>query len=219
LSLAAVALAGCGSDAADSSRWVGKSYRLAIPSDNWVQPRGVGSDIGDFVPQFLFGVARATGPNLTVTVGTANADVQDQCNATAEVAVAGANYPMSEIVVPGFPLHIVDTNQTPNVVVDTTIHDLTFTNVLPTGAARPDGEVSATIDAAEVYPLFRLVANPSKETVCSALGSAGAPCVTCPHNGQPYCLTIGAAQVEAMPASAPVMTITAASIPSSCTGN
>ena len=50
---------------------------------------------------------------------------------------------LSEIVVPGFPLHIVDTNQTPNVVVDTTIHDLTFSNVLPTGAAASPASIPA----------------------------------------------------------------------------
>ena len=218
-SSAALALAACGSNAADSSQWVGKSYRLDIPPDNWVKPQGVGSDIGDFVPQFLFGVAHASGTDMTVTVGAALAGVQNPCNATTEVTVSGAAYPMSEIVVPAFPLHVVDTNQTPTVIVDTTIRNLTFTNVLPDGAAKPDGEVSATIDASEVYPLFRLIPNPSKESVCAALQTAGASCVACPHNGQPFCLVIGAVQVAAVAASAPVTTIAPASIPASCSGH
>jgi len=219
MALAAAALAGCGGSAADSSQWMGKSYRLEVPSDNWVQPPGVGGDVGDFVPQFLFGVAHATGPDLTVTVGTAKGGVQDTCNATAEVTpVSGSDYPKSTIVVPAFPLHIVDTNQTPTVIVDTTVRNLTFTDVLPDGAARPDGKVLATIDAEEVYPLFRLIPNATKDSVCAALQQAGAPCAACPHNGQPYCLTIGAVQVASVEASAPVMTINAASIPASCSG-
>src|SRR5262249_246927 len=121
VAVAAMALAGCGSNAADSSQWMGKSFMLEVPSDNWVQPPGVGGDVGDFVPRFLLGVAHATGPDLTVTVGTAKAGVQDTCNATAEVAVTGSDYPKSTIVVPAFPLHIVDTNQTPTVIVDTTV--------------------------------------------------------------------------------------------------
>jgi hypothetical protein len=216
---AGAALAACGSDAPGSSQWVGNSYRLEVPADNWVKPQGIGGDVGDFVPQFLLGVAKGTGSQLTVTVGTAKGGVQDTCNPTVDVGADGGAYPKSEIVVTAFPLHIVDTNQTPTVVVDTTIRNLTFTNVLPDGAARPDGTVDATIDAEEVYPLFRLIPNPSKDSVCQALASAGSSCVPCPHNNQPYCLTIGAVQVTAVTAASPVVTIAAGSTPATCSAN
>ena len=214
LSLALVFAACGGGEPSDSSRWVGHTFMLEVPATNWSEPRGIGGDIGGFVPQFLFGVARGSGQDLDVTIGTAIAGTQDPCNPTTRVTASGAAYPGSMIVAPTFALHIVDKNQTPTVVVDTTIHDFSFTNTLPGGTGK-DGEMTATLDAAEVYPLFRLVPNPNKDSVCKALGSAGATCMACAHNGEPYCLTIKAVQLAGTPSTVAVKTI-AAAVPASC---
>src|SRR5215510_13711851 len=82
--------AGCGDNQAGSSRWVGKTYLLDIPAANWTEPRGIGRDIGDFVPQFLLGVEPASPGYLAVTVGTAADGVQDPCNTTTQVMAADA---------------------------------------------------------------------------------------------------------------------------------
>ena len=203
----------CGGAANDGSRWVGHTYLLTVPPANWSEPKGIGGDIGSFVPQFLFSVARGSGADLDVTIGTANADAQNLCNPTTKVTISGAADRHSRIVAPSFPLHIVDTNQTPTVVVDTTVHDFSFKDVLPAGTSK-DGEIAATIDAAEVYKLFRLIPNPTKDSVCMALASAGAPCAACPHNGQPYCLTVKAVQLGGTEASAAVTPVSA--VPDSC---
>jgi hypothetical protein len=214
--LCAPLFAACGGEANDSSRWVGHTYLLTIPAANWSEPRGIGGDIGSFVPQFLFGVARAAvTSDLEITIGTATANMQNLCNPVTKVTITGTNYPKSLIVAPAFPLHIIDTNQTPTVVVDTTVHDFSFKNILPQGGVK-EGEVSATIDAAEIYPLFRLIPNPTKESVCMALSSAGAACAPCPHNGEPYCLTVKAVQLSGTPAPTAVMPIAANDRPDSC---
>ena len=211
----ALLFVGCGGSANDSSQWVGHTYLLTVPSANWSDPKGIGGDIGSFVPQFLFTVARAaSGSDLDVTIGTATNDMQNLCNPTTKVTISGAAYPHSMIVAPTFPLHIMDTNQTPTVVVDTTVHDFSFKDILPASATAKDGEIAATIDAAEVYRLFRLIPNPTKDSVCMALSSAGAPCAACPQNGQPYCLTVKAVQLAGTQASAAVTPVSA--VPDSC---
>ena len=216
LSLGLLAAA-CGGKSDDSGRWIGQTYLLEIPPANWSEPRGIGGDIGGFVPQFLFTVNRGSSQNLAVTVGTAKGGAQDPCNPTADVSMSGAQYPKSQILAPSFPLHIVDTNQMPTVVVDATVHGFSFNDILPAGDAKAkSGQVTATIDAGEVYRLFRLIPNPTKDSVCQALASAGAPCAACAHNGQPYCLTIKAVQVAGTPATAAVKPVTAGSVPASC---
>lgn len=212
----ALVVAACGGEPNDSSRWVGHTFLLNIPATNWSEPRGIGGDIGGFVPRFLFSVARgASGQELEVTIGTSVGGMQDPCNATTKVTASGADYPGSQIVAPAFPLHIVDTNQTPTVVVDTTVHDFTFKNTLPGGSGK-DGEVTATIDAAEVYPLFRLIPMPSKESVCKALGSAGATCAACAHNGEPFCLTIKAVQLGGTQSAVALKSVAVDDVPASC---
>jgi len=211
-------IAACGSEANDSSRWIGHTFLLNIPATNWSEPRGIGGDIGGFVPQFLFSVARgAAAQDLEVTIGTSVGGVQDPCNPTTKVTASGADYPASQIVAHAFPLHILDTNQTPNVVVDTTVHDFSFKNILPGGAGSgKEGEVTATIDAAEVYPLFRLIPMPSKESVCKALGSAGATCAACAHNGEPFCLTIKAVQLAGTQSAVALKSVAVDDVPASC---
>jgi len=207
-----VCAAACGG--ADGG-WEGKTFLLDVPATNWAEPQGIGGDIGDFVPQFLIGVEKGTGADdLAITIGTAVGGTQDPCNRTAQTTASKANHPKVAIGAATFPLHIVDTNQTPPVVVDATIHDLAFKDVLP-GGARADGEVAATIDATEVYPLFRLIPNPSPDEVCKALAQVGAPCITCAHSGQTYCLRIKAVQLGTTP-SARVKAISASDIPASC---
>jgi hypothetical protein len=196
--------------------WAGKTFLLEVPSTHWVEPPGIGGDVGGFVPQFLLGVEKAGGANaLAIQIATANGGVQDVCNPTTSVTTTGAEYPGVEIAAAAFPLHIVDRNRTPYVVVDTTIRNLAFKDVLPGGPSK-EGELSATIDAAEVYPLFRLVPNPSPDSVCAALASAGAPCATCPHSGRPYCLAIRAVQLGAVATPTRVTPVAAADIPASC---
>jgi hypothetical protein len=101
-----------------------------------------------------------------------------------------------------YQMHLVnDANQAQ---VNTTIRSMTFSNVLPPTDGS-EGTMSAVLDAREIYPLFNLIPSPTPDAVCTALDSFDAPCEPCPQDGLPFCLTIGAIALEAVPA--PGMTI------------
>lgn len=202
------------SEEAGSARWVGRTYLLDIPAANWVQPPGVGRDIGDFVPQFLIGIQNGPSGHMAITLGAAGEGVQDRCSPTTQVTTSGASYPGVQIVAPEFPIRIVHPSQP--VTVNTTIRDFSITDVLPGDAPAKEGQVTATIDIAEVYPLFTLIPNVTKEAVCTQLEAFGAACAVCAFNGQPFCLTIQAVELGASPSSTPVDPVSPGDIASSC---
>lgn len=184
-----------GGDTADLTETTGgastRTYLLEIPPENWSEPAGIGSEIGAFVPKFLFRVDEADG---TVLLGTATSDdVQDPCNPTVEASLEG-----EQVGPVAFPVHLVDAEN--DITVDATIHELQMTSVLPDGSQ--DGEFSAVMDLQELYPLFVLVTNPTPDTICAALDSFGAPCEPCPFDeSSKYCLTLRAVALEASAAS------------------
>jgi hypothetical protein len=206
-------LAACGSSASDAT-WEGKTFLLdstKIPKGAWSKPRGVGSELGGFVPQFLIGID-AAGANATIT--TAQNGVQDPCTVTATVALSGA-YPDSSLVVPTFKAHItgVDNQQKPRSTI-ATIRDLKLTDILP-GSAN-DGKLDATLDMSDLVPLFYLIENPDRDTVCASLKDFGAPCVTCAASGEPYCEQLQAVQISATATSTSIVPVSDNDIPASC---
>jgi hypothetical protein len=81
------------------------------------------------------------------------------------------------------------------------IHDLTITDVLPDGdTLSVTGELRGTMDFRELYPLFTLLENPTPVTVCDAFEMTYlAPCVPCPNDGEPFCLSVMANTLGAVP--------------------
>ena len=59
--------------------------------------------------------------------------------------------------------------------VDTTIHDVTFRNVLPGSSTNGRGTFDATVDIGEIYPLVTVIPNPTKESVCMTLSTFMVP--------------------------------------------
>jgi hypothetical protein len=203
-------LAGCGDH---TPAWAGKTFLLKVPAANWSMPRGIGGDIGAFVPDFLIRVDGGSGDDLKVTLATAPApaDVQDPCNPTSGLMVSAATYPNSQIVAPALPMRLVDTEN--SIIVNTTIHDFTLTDLLPPAM---EGTLTATVDVSEVYPLFTLIPNATKESVCTQLEAFGAPCAICAFSNQPYCLTLQAVQLGATPVPTTVSPLAPSGIPASC---
>src|SRR5687768_15120295 len=178
------------------SPWAGKNYLLTIDPRFWVEPGEIGGDIGEFVPQFLLAVADEAGDAPKVTIATALDGAQDECNATSEVT-ASVNSPDSLIATDEFLLHVVHPREP--LTIDMTIHNLTFTNVLP-GAEEAVGELTVEMDVNEAYVLFDQVPDSARnpEGVCTLLGDAGAPCAACSFgDGGPHCLTLKAVQLVA----------------------
>jgi len=206
-------LAACGSSSSDAT-WNGKTFLLdstKIPKGAWSRPRGVGSELGGFVPQFLISID-ADAMNATIT--TAQAGVQDPCTVTATVALEGT-YPDSTISVPIFKAHITgeDNQHQPRSTI-ATIRDLKLTDILP-GSAN-DGKLDATLDMTDLVPLFYLLDNPDKDSVCASLKDFGAACETCAASGEPYCEQLQAVQIAATTTSASIVPVSDNDIPSSC---
>jgi hypothetical protein len=178
---------GTSGDGTDGMGIAAGMYVLQVPDSFWTEPPGIGSDIGVFVPEFLFDVSETT-----VTLGTAKEGVQDPCTPTQ---VVQATMEDSQVVVGpiDYQMHLVsEANQAH---VNTIIRDLTFTNVLPP-VDDEGGRLSAALDAREIYPLFHLV-GPDAEAVCAALESFDTECEPCPQDGERFCLTIVAVRLEA----------------------
>jgi hypothetical protein len=209
-------LVGCGEDASPFANWTGKTFLIDTPklaSSQWTKPKGFGAEFGAYVPQFL--IAVEAGLNLTLT--TAVDGVQDMCSTTTEVSVSDAKYPEILITAPSFPMHIAVTEPGHEKVVATTGHNITFKNVLPgTSTDTPTSELLATVDIAELYPLFWQIPNATKDVVCTTFGENGAPCGACPHNGEPYCLTLQAVQLDSTEFSTPIKKVTASDIATTC---
>lgn len=202
-------LPACGEE--DEAGSTAKTYLLTIDPAYWVEPPGVGGDIGEFVPQFLLALSDDSS-NPKVTIATALNGAQDQCNATTEVT-ASKSAAESSIVADEFLLHIVHPRI--DLTTDITIHNLTFTNLLPDSE---EGELSVEMDLSEAYVLFDMVPDSSRtpEGVCTLLGQAGAPCTTCSFGGD-YCLTLRAVQLLAEESSIAVEPIAASDRDPSCT--
>jgi hypothetical protein len=218
--LTASTLLGCGGDDSHpASAWIGKTFLLdRPPTSRWVEPKkSSGGAMGDYVPQFLIGVAAGSGDNLNITLTTALDGVQDKCSPTTEVTVSGTSYPDVQITAASVPMHLTETDPDRAKVVRTTAHDVTLKDILPGRTeTAATGELIATLDMAEAYPLFFLLADPTPDSVCAAFADADVICQTCTFNSQPYCLTFRAVQLAASESSTPVQKISSSDIGSDC---
>jgi len=185
---------------APGAAWVGKTYLLRTSAGDWTTPRGIGQDIGPYVPGFLLRIDSADGTNVGITIGTVPAetsmsplDMQDACTATQAVVAQSATFPGITIGPLDFTTYLTNMGY----AVNAHIRGLTFSNVLP-GAAEPVGTLTATLDFREVAHLLTLLPTPDPGSACTALEeSRMAPCTAC-ADSQPYCLTIAADPVEAI---------------------
>jgi hypothetical protein len=213
------AAAACGSNQSSPwAGWAGKTYLIdtpAMPEGYWTVPKNAGGYIGTFVPQILISVAGGSGDNLAVTLGTAIEGEQDMCSPTAQVTMSSTSYPQSSIDVENFPMRIVNPKQ--GNVVFTTVHHVSFTDVLPGEPSPDDGEMRATVDFEEVYSLINLLPNPTKDDACTLFqNSGGFSCETCDFNQQPYCVTVKAVEVQAVETPTQVVTVSSDQLSAAC---
>jgi hypothetical protein len=198
LLVAAPCVVGCGGgndpSPSKSNEWDGHTYSLSIGDRSWTEPRGVINDIKDYVPEFFFEVHGDSATSFDVTTATAHSDVQDPCTVTGSLPGA------ANAIGPGdFPLRIKHLRE--DIVVQATLHDLTFVDALPTaGVVSTTGKFSATLDARDVAPLFTQIdSDPTADDLCSTLGQLSPPvaCEACPQDGEAYCLTLKAEKIGA----------------------
>jgi hypothetical protein len=217
-------LAACGSSQSSNpaAKWIGKTYLFDAPNigqQYWTKPKNFGA--GSYVPQFFFKIEAGSGTDdLSITMAPGYNNQQDLCSQTTQVTASGASYPSVEISASTFPMRIEDFSVAHAMVVPSTAHDVVFTDILPGDSEATDGRLDATVDIAELYPLFFQVPEPrDKDTVCATLksGSSGSvTCQTCNFNNQPYCLSLTAVQIGATETSTPIKQVQASDIGSSC---
>lgn len=206
-----------GGGTADTTQWAGRTFILTVPQANWSEPRGLGEQIGPFVPSFLISFVDAMG---TVTLTTANAaGQQEMCNPTTSTAVANVPYPNSSIGPVNFPIHIKHVNE-PGLQVNATIYNLALLNVIPGEMPATDGELTAVMDMRDLYPMFTLLSsNPTPDSVCAALESGlGVPCESCPQDSAAYCLSIKAVLLGAADWQGTIVPVAPGSTDASCVG-
>jgi hypothetical protein len=188
------------SSSSSSKPWVGKTYLLDTPTideGNWTEPKGIGSEVGTWVPQFLIRIESGSGDDLDITLATARGGIQDSCNPTTQVTATGANYPASQIIVSAFPMRIEDTNPSRAKILPTTVHDVILANVLPGDSPTTTSELTATIDFGELYPFMHVIPDPTPTSACETFKvNGGIDCEKCAFNQQPYCMTIKAVEIN-----------------------
>lgn len=190
----------------DKNALVGKTYTIAFDPNYWSVPRDVGSDIGEYVPAFMFTFTTVDAAAMTfeALLGTANDDgTQDTCNKT--VTVTGTFEDAASTV---FKTTAIDfeailtgppdssTNIPPNAIAP--IHDFalqgTFTNQ---GAGFKFGVIDAIMDLRDISCLFMLVTDPANrnpEYICAQMNDQLAyDCEVCPFDQTPSsCVTMKA---------------------------
>jgi hypothetical protein len=201
----------------DASPWTGRTFLLTVPENNWISPEGIGPEIGPHVPSFMMMVNSGTSSSVEVTVTSADATgAQEMCTPTTMAPTTAGPYPDVQIGPFDFPVHLK--TQDGSVHVNATIMGMTMKNVLPGAEPAEDGEVVATLDMREIWPMFTILMAENGDDVCTALESFGAPCQACPSDSQVYCLTIEAILLGATEVSAPVTPVDAATLPATCAG-
>lgn len=166
-------------------------YLLDVTEQDWAEPRGIGSEIDAFVPNFLMQKVSETDTTVDFLVATADAEgKQDPCNKTAMItATKGPDF--VTIGPTEFPLHIQHVDEP--IAVNGMIYGFSISNVLPKGnTLSEEGELVATMDFRDIYPLFTLIINPTPDSVCTALEESFGSCQPCPNDQGPYCLTVKA---------------------------
>jgi hypothetical protein len=219
LFLACSMLVACSGDRPKAEPWIGKTFLLdtpAIGSSNWTKPSGlVVGNLGNYgVPQFLFGVAAASGDDLVITLAAAQQRKQDMCSPTTQLTVSGATYPNSTITAAAVPMRIVSKDPTNPWHVMATIQEVSFKDILPGLASTATSRFVAVFDFTELAPF--VWPGGTAEAICQAAGLGGDPCQICPFNGTPYCMTFEAVQISAQEAAIPIKGIAPRDIPTAC---
>lgn len=220
-----------------ASPWAGHTYTLTTTKFDWTQPQGLGKDIENVMPVFIFQMTATNGKDMTAKIASApklvdemgnpvaGSLVQDPCTPTVEVPVSGGAYPDSVIGPTTMDLHLLNKGAKPDasddVQVTARVTNLQFTNVLPGAASMEDTKeysLKATMDIKDIAPLFTALGNPpTTEAVCAELAKQNSPCQACPGTGTMTCLSARADFLTAVDAPGlTVATVDAASRPTTC---
>lgn len=220
-----------------ASKWAGHTYVLTTTSRDWDQPKGLGTDIENVMPHFLFQVSAdgksaklAVAPKKKDSNGMVTAEIaQDLCSPTYDLPIGGTAPNMS-LGPTDVELHLVNDVDATDPVGDTEVTakvmGLAFTDIFPpngTAWDNPDdkpGTLAATMDFRELAPLFnQLYKNgvpPTDAEICDQLGDGETACKAC-ADGHVSCLSALAKYIGAENnASVTIQSVDKATRPATC---
>lgn len=172
-----------------------RTYALNLREARIVEPAGVGSILGTYLTQdILVGIETVDNSKIqmigAIGVEGASPPVQDYCT---------SSIPFPEADFAAQPYFQIGPQTTTLAVagLEIVIGDLEITGTFASdGSYFTGGTLGGTIDTRPLVPLLDPEGEPG--SICDLAASFGAVCGTCPEDGEPYCLTLVADQIEAL---------------------
>lgn len=171
-----------------------QGYRVSLADATFVEPATLGSLIGGLLEQDLLMQpvsASETEINIIAAISTGIGESQDYCNPSIEFPPAAFDNPTVSIGPEDTPIDAAG--------VTITINQLELI-----GDFSPDcqgfggGELKGELDARDLAELLEdLTGSTDPQVACDTLAGFGVTCGSCSSDGEPFCVTIIAEDIEA----------------------
>lgn len=167
----------------------GKTYALELQNASIDEPAGVGGLLAGQLPEFiLMEVVSADASAITFMGALAIEGSTDQDTCTATIGFPSADFGAA----PYFEVGPQDT--TLSVAgYSATLYAMELTGSFSSdGSSIEDGTLRGAIDMREVAELLGY----APDEACDLLSIFGAACAACPQDGESYCVTLAASQLQ-----------------------
>ncbi|MDP2314474.1 MAG: Ig-like domain-containing protein [Pseudomonadota bacterium] len=184
-----------GTPLTDTGILVGRTYALDLAGARILEPAGVGTVLTSYLTQdILVGVSAVSSTDITMIGAIGKEKVsppeQDYCDPSIPFPIANfSEQPYFQIgpqtttlAVAGYSIEIGDLEITGTFAAD--------------GSYFAGGTLSGVIDTRPLAPLLDDSGDPA--AICNLAVSFGAVCEACPADGEPYCLSLVADQIQAL---------------------
>jgi hypothetical protein len=170
-----------------------KTFELLLGDARIVEPDGIGSVLSSYLTQAILVGVVSVDTDIQMMGAIGKEDVspaaQDYCDPT--IPFPSADFSQQ-------PFFQIGPETTTLAVAgyEITIEDLAISGTFAAdGSYFGGGELSGTIDTRPLAPL--LDDSGDEGAICELAVSFGAACENCPSDGQPFCLTLVADQIQA----------------------
>lgn len=167
----------------------GKTYALELQNASIDEPAGVGSILAGQLPEFiLMEVVSADTSSITFMGALAIEGSTDQDTCTATIGFPAADFGAA-------PFFAVGPQDTTLSVAgySATLYAMELQGTFTSDGSRiEDGSLRGSIDMREVAELLGY----TPDDACGLLAMFGATCESCPQDGEGYCVTLAASQLE-----------------------
>ena len=173
----------------DASSLVGGTYLIDLSAATYSEPPGIGTLLGLFLDApLLLGVESVDGSNISflATQGTLNEleGTYEQIPTFPVWDFSNADFSDSPYFAAQTPLLNVDYSG-----IDIPIHDFDISGTFSADGSTIGGaQFRGTGDTRNMGPLLNLGNNPN--AVCELVGDYGVDCLSCPDDGEQFCIIV-----------------------------